>query len=263
MKISVIISYYKALDNLKLILLALQNQSVKDFEVVISEDDNNPETPLYINENSNKYNFRILHTYQVIDDGFRKNSMLNKSIIASNGDFLIFIDGDCIPDKNFIKNYIKFYQPNTLMKGRRVMLGEKISKEIKETNSLKKLSFKGILFSDSTKKKEAIYSPKRPITFSKKVKGLLGCNWGIDKQSLINVNGFDEDYVKPSVGEDTDVNWRLQKNGVKSIWVKNIAVVYHIYHDHKYSKEDNDFNVALMEKKKRDGFYFCKNGIKK
>ena len=41
MKITIIISYYKALTNLKLILKALNNQSNNNFEVIISEDDQN------------------------------------------------------------------------------------------------------------------------------------------------------------------------------------------------------------------------------
>jgi len=261
MKISVIISYYKALDNLKLILKALDDQSLKGFEVVISEDDHNELTPIFIEKYKKKYNFTIVHTFQLLDDGFRKNEMLNKSIQAASGDFLIFLDGDCLPGKNFLENYIKFYEPNTLMKGRRVMLGKKISNKIRATKSLRYLSFRYILFSDSTKKKEAVFSSKRPLTLSKKVKGLLGCNWGVDKQTLLNINGFDEDYIKPSVGEDSDVDWRLKMNGVKSKWMKNIAPVYHLYHDYKYSKEDNEHNVKMMKLKKKQGRFFCENGI--
>ena len=38
MRLTVIISYYKALDNLRLILKALSQQSCHDFEVIVSED---------------------------------------------------------------------------------------------------------------------------------------------------------------------------------------------------------------------------------
>ena len=44
MELTVIISYYKALDNLKLILQSLALQSRKNFEVIISEDDYNEKT---------------------------------------------------------------------------------------------------------------------------------------------------------------------------------------------------------------------------
>ena len=42
--ISIVISYYKALGDLKLILKALNQQSKSDFEVIISEDDTTQNT---------------------------------------------------------------------------------------------------------------------------------------------------------------------------------------------------------------------------
>ncbi len=41
MKVSLVIAYYKNITALKIILKALENQSQKDFEIIIAEDDNN------------------------------------------------------------------------------------------------------------------------------------------------------------------------------------------------------------------------------
>jgi len=79
--ISIVISYYKALRDLKLILKALNQQSKSDFEVIISEDDNSENTKKFLNNNQLKYNFPILHNYQSEDLGFRKNMMLNRAIL--------------------------------------------------------------------------------------------------------------------------------------------------------------------------------------
>ena len=47
MQASVIISYYKNLPNLELVLLALEKQTAReDFEVIVSEDDDAPELHL-------------------------------------------------------------------------------------------------------------------------------------------------------------------------------------------------------------------------
>lgn len=263
MKASVIISYYKNLENLKLILKGLKKQSVTDFEAIISEDDNNEETLRFVKEYSKDYNFPIIHVNQEIDDGFRKNMMLNKSIKISNGDTLIFIDGDCIPNKNFIGEYIKASTDGYMLKGRRVNLGEKISKDILDTMSLKPLKTLSILFSDSKKKKEAFYSPNIPLTLEYKDKGLLGCNWGIRKKHLIEINGFDEDYIRAAVGEDTDVEWRLKALGLKNKYLKNKAIVYHLYHERGYSQEAVNINTKLLEKKMEENNYVCLNGLEK
>ena len=81
MRLTVIISYYKALDNLRLILKALSLQSCHDFEVIVSEDDFNEETIRYFRDHSSLYFFTIRHVHQSADLGFRKNEMLNLSLI--------------------------------------------------------------------------------------------------------------------------------------------------------------------------------------
>ena len=48
MKITVIISIYKRLDNLEVILMGLERQSFKDFEVIVSEDNDAEVTKAFI-----------------------------------------------------------------------------------------------------------------------------------------------------------------------------------------------------------------------
>lgn len=261
--ISIIISYYKALDNLKLILLALNQQSNTSFEAIISEDDNNIKTIEFIEENKANYNFSILHAHQEVDDGFRKTMMLNKSIKKANGNTLVFIDGDCIPHKHFVKAYIQNSQENTMLKGRRVMLGEKITKQITESKTIDRLKGIPVLLSDSSKKKEAIYIGGASLMLTMKTKGLLGCNWGIQKKHLIKINGFDEDYVRAAVGEDTDVEWRLKRAGVTSKSMKNKAIVYHLHHERSYSQEGVELNRALLREKVKSDNFVCLNGLEK
>lgn len=262
-KISIIISYYKALENLKLILAALNNQSCFEFEVIVSEDDNNIETIEFLNLNREKYDFNILHVNQEVDNGFRKTQMLNKSIKKATTDTLVFIDGDCIPHKHFVKAYINNIEEGVMLKGRRVMLGEKITNKINKTKELKLLNGIGVLLSDSSKKKETIYLGNRSLIMTMKDKGLLGCNWGIQKKHLIAINGFDEDYVRAAVGEDTDIEWRLKRSGIGSKSMKNKAIVYHLHHERGYSKEGVALNNQLLKEKLQADNYFCLNGLEK
>ena len=262
-KISIIISYYKALDNLKLILEALNNQSSNYFEAIVSEDDNNQETIDFLEVNRKNYKYEILHVNQEVDDGFRKNQMLNKSIKASTTETLVFIDGDCIPHKHFVKAYIENAEENVMLKGRRVMLGEKITENIQKNKTLAPLKGLSIFLSDSGKKKEAVYLGNKSLLLTMKDKGLLGCNWGIQKKHLIEVNGFDEDYIRAAVGEDTDIEWRLKRNGIGSKSMKNKAIVYHLHHERSYSNEGVEKNRELLREKLEADNYVCLNGLEK
>lgn len=259
--ITIIISYYKALGNLKLILKSLNSQSENDFEVIVSEDDINQETKDYLSKSSSQFKFPIVHNFQNQDLGFRKNMMLNKAILSSSTDFLVFIDGDCIPHKHFVKSYIHEKDSNQILVGRRVMLGPKISEKVQSTESLELLNTFSILLSDSKKKKEGIYSPLIPLT--NKVRGLVGCNWGIQKKHLLYVNGYDEDYISAGVGEDNDIEWRLEEMGITKKSMKNKAIVYHMHHERSYTEDVIFANMELWKQKQQDGNIQCLNGILK
>ena len=101
MEISVVLAYYDNLSNLELLLAAFNNQTFTDFEVIIAEDDNNPGTESFLKANKDVYSYPIIHVNQEEKIGFRKNKVLNKAVRVSRGSILVFIDGDCIPHKNF------------------------------------------------------------------------------------------------------------------------------------------------------------------
>jgi glycosyltransferase involved in cell wall biosynthesis len=261
MKISLIISYYKNLENLDLIFKGLKEQSKKEFEVIVAEDDCSELTVEFLTKVKQEYFFNIQHLAQKRDDGFRKNEMLNKAILASNYDALVFIDGDCIPHKHFIKAYSKSMSKGKILFGKRVNLGPLISKELIEEKSIDKLNFLNILRSDSDKKKEGIYFPLMSLKI--KDTGLLGCNWGVLKEYLLKINGYDEDYTAPGVGEDVDLEWRLTSIGLKMVSMKNKGIVYHIYHPKGYSDATVQANYAKLDGKKELGQIKCLNGLEK
>jgi len=260
--ISLIIPYYKQISFLKLILGSLALQSCKDFEVIVAEDDNLQATKDLIADLRKTSGFPIKHVHQKADDGFRKNNMLNKAINASSGDILVFLDGDCIPHKHLLKHYSGLLKEDTAWFGRRVMLGEKLTQKILLSGDISLLSVCNIFFSDSSRKKYSLYIPfAKPRTVEDR--GIWGCNWGIRKDTLLKVNGFDEDYVRAGVGEDVDIEWRLRKNKCKFIYMPQRLLVYHLHHPSNYSQEDVKFNFELFEKKKSEGYVNCKNGLVK
>jgi glycosyltransferase involved in cell wall biosynthesis len=258
-ELAVVISYYKALDNLRIILKALSRQSCMDFEVIVSEDDNNQETIEYIINAQTEYVFPIMHLNQEVKDGFKKSYMLNKAITSCHAEKIAFIDGDCVPHRNFVKEYVKRIDNRSFCVGRAVMLDKITTEKVKEEQSLTSLKFSHLLFSNSRKTKDGIYFPLFPLTL--KVKKMVGRNWGCCKESLLNINGFDQDYIYAGVSEDTDIEWRLIGSGLRRKSVKNKAIVYHLYHDRWYSSKDERRNYDIMKRKMEDNKIRCLNGI--
>ena len=260
MKVSIIIAFYKNTNALALIIKALALQTYHRFEVIIAEDDNNPATKLFIDGLIHQYNLAIKHVYQAEDAGFRKNKILNQSILASDGEYIVFIDGDCIPHKDFIKRYVQAAEPKAALFGRRVMLSETLTQKLYQSKNLSLLAYWHLLTKNA---KGLKYSFSLPVIKQKRDIGIYGCNWGIYKNEIVAINGFDEDYVTAGVGEDSDIEWRLKKNGIQLISIRFSATEYHLHHPLNYSDTDVNIGLKQMEIKKIAGEIRCKNGLEK
>ncbi len=257
--ISIIIGFYKRLNYLELIFQSMEAQSDKSFEVIIAEDNDATETVDFINLSRKKYSFHIKHVSQP-DLGFLKTKILNTAIKVANGDKLVFIDGDCILHKHFVKEYQKAINPSVFCYGRRAMISEAFTQKILAENSIAAINYFSLLKSGGQWMAAAIYIPWK-INQHKQHRRILGCNWGVTKVNILKVNGFDEDYQKAGVGEDFDIDWRLKKLGIKCFSMKNKAIVYHMHHPPNYSAQDTAFVEQMMENKIKAGEYFCSNGI--
>lgn len=127
MRISLIIAVYKDIEALKLIINALKKQNYSNLEVVIAEDNNSKDMAAYVNSITG---LDVIHTTQE-DHGIRKARSQNNAIIKCTGDYLIFIDGDCLPYSSFINAHAKLAKQGYVLSGRRVNLGPGTSKKIR------------------------------------------------------------------------------------------------------------------------------------
>ncbi len=257
--LSVIIAYYKNIPFLQLVLQGLEKQVAKNFEIIIAEDDNDEDFANFIQAYSAQKDFVVKHVSHE-NIGFRKNKIMNSAIKVATADFLVFIDADCIPHRYFTYQYEKNIVKGEVLYGRRVMISEKLTCQLLKENALRKLSFLALLFTNSTRVEDGMYFP---FIHVKKVRGLLGCNWGVAKSDFGAVNGYDEDYENAGIGEDVDIEWRLMLNGLTLKSLKYKAIQYHIHHPSNYSSDVVKRNRKLMEEKQQKRLVFCANGLKR
>ena len=264
---TVIASFYNKINYLKLVLAGFERQTIKNFEVIIADDGSSEDIVKEIESISESYSFHIKHIWQE-DKGFRKNRILNQAILAANSNYLIFIDADCIPHSRFVEEHIKNKSQGVSLTGRRVNLSEKITtqltaEKVKEgfPENRTSLLISDGLFGKSYDVEKGFYLGNSFLRnyFNKKQRGLLGCNFSIHKADILKINGFDERYEAPSIGEDSDVQYRLELIGIKIKSLNNIAVQYHLYHK---MQERPQKNLDLFEEVKKSKTYFTPFGIK-
>jgi len=265
-KTSVIAAFYNNTKYLKLVLAGFERQSQKDFELIIADDGSTEEVVKEIESIASNYPFRIKHIWHP-DKGFRKNKILNQAILSSESDYIIFIDSDCVPHSKFVEEHLNEKESNTVLTGRRVNLSQKITNELTEQNIrdgfIEKNYLKIIddgLFGKSYDVEKGFYLENKFLrkTLNKKYRGLLGCNFSLHKKNIIDINGFDERYEAPSIGEDSDVEFRLGLNGVKVKSLNHIAVQYHLYHK---PQERLQKNLDLFDEVKKSRIAYTPFGL--
>jgi len=268
MKVSLIISVYKNTEALGVVLSALRYQTFTDFEIVISEDGNDSRMKEFIGSLNTLQ--PLIHVTQP-DEGWRKNKALNNAIRSSHGNYLIFIDGDCVLHHRFMEEHKRLSQENGIVAGKRVKLGPEFTKQFltrkdflamenEVATRLSKLKKDGAEFIE-----EGIYiDPKSLLGFVpelRPMKRLKGCNMSFYRSAIEAINGFDEDYDLPAVGEDADLQWRFERAGYKLISARNLAIQYHLYHAENWS--DQAANLHALQFKMHQDQFVCLNGITK
>lgn len=268
--VSVIVSVYKDTQALKLILDSLLNQTHENFEIIISEDCESEEMREFLAPYKEK---NLLKHLTQEDTGWRKNIALNRAAKESKGEYLIFIDGDIIPYSDFVQKHVESITHSRILCGKRVELGPFFSNLIRKgylnPYIVEKLFglFLPFLAMDKARHVEEGIKLKKGSSLEQKLNKkrpmIIGCNFSCFKKDLEYINGFDEDYTTPSVGEDIDLTWRFQHFGIDSQSVRYLANTFHLYHPRTWNSENVNANNAIMKKKWDNEEFICKNGLKK
>src|SRR5580704_10154001 len=102
MKITAIVSTYNGPEALRLCLQSLILQKDRDFEIVVADDGSGVATRDTIARFADETAVPVLHVWHE-DRGFRLAAIRNRAIAASSGDYLLFLDGDCIVLPDFVR----------------------------------------------------------------------------------------------------------------------------------------------------------------
>ncbi|WP_353850950.1 glycosyltransferase [Flavobacterium sp.] len=119
MEISVVFSTYNSEEWLEKVILGFSVQTFRNFEIIIADDGSREATKNLIDKLRTEIDIPIIHVWQE-DNGFQKSQILNKAILKSTSEYLIFTDGDCIPRNDFVQNQLKqkefgFFYPEGIL----------------------------------------------------------------------------------------------------------------------------------------------------
>lgn len=266
--LTLIVAVYNRPDILQLIFAALDRQRLTEFEVIIADDGSGKAVKEAIIAAQGTYNYPIFHVWQE-DQGWRKNKILNEAIRTSHTDYLVFIDGDCLPARNFLVDHWTEREEKKVLLGRRVEMSERwarwLSPERIVTGRFEKIGLAELI--DGAKGRALRLEDGIRIRnclirkmLLRDARRILGSNFSIHKKDILEINGFDEMYDGPGHGEDSDIQYRLGLIGVTGKSLRNLAIQFHVYHP---STQISEKSARRFEEVRKSRDPRCKSGIEK
>ena len=233
--ISVIVTTYNREDALDAVLRSLARQTDADFEVVVADDGSKAATAELIEAWKAKVGHRVEHVWHE-DRGFRAAEIRNRAILASRGDYCIFLDGDCIVRPDFVAIHRRLAEPGWFVTGNRILLSRELTaKVLREKISPETWSLRGWLaerLSGGVNRLSALLRlPLGPLRRLRQRawRGARSCNLAIWRPDLDRVDGFDADYSGWGK-EDSDIIVRLLHAGVRRKDGTFATGVIHLWH---------------------------------
>jgi GT2 family glycosyltransferase len=203
-RFSVVVPTFGRPEEVRELLSSFTTQDYKDYEIIIVDGSPDRNLEQVIAEFRGKINIRYFY-----EKGLGISDSRNLGADKAKGEYLIFMDSDCIVSSGYFNNVNKFLSENRV---------QGFTGPDKAHSSF------------STVQKAINYAMTSHFTTGG-IRGqkihigkihLRGFNMGILKDAFIKINGFSG----LKVGEDIDISMRFQKAGYKAALIYN-AYVYH------------------------------------
>ncbi len=267
MRLSVIVSTYDKPRFLERVLWGYAVQTDRDFELVVADDGSGPETAELIRRLRAESGMDLVHVWHE-DRGFRKTEILNRAIVASRGDYLLFTDGDCIPRRDVVEVHRALARPGRYLAGGYLKLPAGVSERITvedvtsgRVSELRWLWAQG--WRPGRRALRLVRSPRLAALFDRitpTAAHFHGNNASTWREAILRVNGFEGKMGYG--GLDRALGYRLENAGVLGMQIRHRAVALHLHHDRPYRRpEVVSANRAILDAVTRERLVRAEQGI--
>ena len=243
MNISFIVLTYNRTDALLAVLRSLSEQCDAEHEVLIADDGSRRDQVEMLYEHCPAFKCPVRHVWHP-DVGFTAARARNLAAHHARGDYLVFLDGDCIPNKAFVAQHTLLAELGFFVNGSRVLLSENLTAQVISgaidlprcpASFWWRARFRG----DCNKLLHLVVWPWRLFRVKQgfRWRGIRSCNFGVWRHDFIGINGFDETFQGWG-HEDADLVLRLSHLGIQRKNGFMATEVFHLWHPE--SKRDQE-----------------------
>lgn len=233
--ISLIVTTYNRPDALEAVVEGCFAQTDRNFEIIVADDGSGEATRDCVARLAARSPVPLRHVWQP-DDGFRLAMARNRGIAAACGEYILFLDGDCVPQRDFIAQHRRLARRGFLVTGSRILLGPEFTQRVlAEKKPLQALELAEMLRLRAgghiNKVLQLLFTLPNVGREQKRFsyRRIKGCNMAFWRSDLEMVNGFDESFLGWG-HEDADMVVRLFNAGVMRKDGAFATEVFHLWH---------------------------------
>ncbi len=243
-RVAVLISTYNRPAALEAVLASLAEQVYPRLEVVVADDGSGPETKEVVERFAAGAHFPVRHVWQE-DRGYRLAAIRNRAVAATDAEYLIHTDGDCVVRPDFVARHARLAERGWFVRGSRIRLGRSLSEDalrgrlpIHRWRALRWLRHRGR--GELDRFSPLLRLPLGPFrkVAPRKWDGAKACNLAVWREDYLAVDGFDEAYEGWG-SEDTDFVVRLIRHGIRRKDGRYAVPVLHLWHEQRERVPEN------------------------
>ena len=265
MRTGFVVLTYNRPDALLAVLRALAPQCGPEDTVVVADDGSREEHVRALREGLPDFACPVRHVWHP-DVGFTAARARNLGAREARADYLVFMDGDCLPALRFVQMHERLARRGRFVNGSRVLLSEGFTRKVlgREvdpaalgTADWLRLRATG----DVNKLSHLLCWPRVPGRLQKRFrwKGIRSCNFGVFKDDFQAVNGFDETFAGWG-HEDADLVLRLHHHGLARCDGWLATEVFHLWH-REQSRDNECANRDRVEARMNSGIIRAEAGL--
>jgi GT2 family glycosyltransferase len=257
MKTAFVVLTYNRSDALLAVLRSLAPQCGPHDVVVVADDGSRPEQVRALRQGLPRFACPVRHAWHP-DTGFTAARARNLGALQAGADYIVFMDGDCVPNPRFAAMHRALAAPGHFVNGSRVLLSQALSEKV----AAQQVDLAGLqaadwlrlrLAGDVNKLTHLLHWPGAPGRVEPRFrwKGIRSCNFGVWYRDLEAVNGFDESFQGWG-HEDADLVLRLHHHGSRRKNGFLATEVFHLWHN-EHSRSGEAANRARVQERQRAG----------
>ncbi|USF87964.1 glycosyltransferase family 2 protein [Candidatus Endoriftia persephonae] len=235
MRVSLIVTSYQWPEALACVVQSLFRQSRLPDEIIVADDGSGPQTRERIAQLAVSAPCPLHHVWQP-DQGFRAAAIRNQAVARASGDYLIFLDHDCIAFPHFVERQLDLAEPGWFVAGNRLLLNPSLSRRVLDGELwppdwsarqwlTARLSGGVNRLLPLLRIGEARFRKRR----ARRWQGARSCNLALWREDFLAVNGFDESFQGWG-HEDADLAARLIVSGRYHKDGRFALPVLHLWH---------------------------------